>query len=193
MRQANPFLIKSTSPGASALSVLQTRCVWQYNSIRVIFLSDCHSLRSAATNTSENVTQDQAYSILVAQRKLRPVSPHLSIYQPQLTWYGSAANRVTGAAISGGVYVFALAYLASPALGLHVESASIAAAFGALPVAAKVGIKGMLALPFTYHSWNGIRHLVWDTGNALDMRGVYASGYAVLGLTTLSTAYLAFL
>ncbi|KAL0639996.1 hypothetical protein Q9L58_000824 [Maublancomyces gigas] len=173
MRQANPFLIKSTSPGASALSVLQTR--------------------SAATNTSENVTQDQAYSILVAQRKLRPVSPHLSIYQPQLTWYGSAANRVTGAAISGGVYVFALAYLASPALGLHVESASIAAAFGALPVAAKVGIKGMLALPFTYHSWNGIRHLVWDTGNALDMRGVYASGYAVLGLTTLSTAYLAFL
>lgn len=76
---------------------------------------------------------------------------------------------------------------------MHLESASIAAAFGALPVAAKVGIKGMLALPFTYHSWNGIRHLVWDTGNALDMRGVYASGYAVLGLTTLSTAYLAFL
>jgi len=149
--------------------------------------------RFVATGTSENVTQDQAYSILVAQRKLRPVSPHLSIYQPQLTWYGSAVNRITGAALSGGIYAFALAYLAAPALGLHLESASIAAAFGALPVAAKVGIKGIIALPFTYHSWNGIRHLIWDTGRSLDIKGVYRSGYVVLGLTALSSVYLAFL
>lgn len=150
-------------------------------------------LRFAATNTSENVTQDKAYSILVAQRKLRPVSPHLSIYQIQLTSCLSIVHRITGAAISGGVYAFALAYLASPALGLHLESATIATAFGALPIAVKIGIKGMFALPFTYHSWNGVRHLMWDTGKALDIKGVYRSGYVVLGLTALSTVYLAFL
>lgn len=96
-------------------------------------------------------------------------------------------------ALSGGIYVFALAYLAAPTLGLHLESATIAAAFGSLPVAAKVGIKAAVALPFTFHSWNGIRHLLWDTGKALDIKGVYRTGYVVLGLTTLSTVYLAFM
>jgi succinate dehydrogenase/fumarate reductase cytochrome b subunit len=40
----------------------------------------------------------------------------------------------------------------------------MAAAFGSLPVAAKVGIKSLIAWPFAYHSINGVRHLVWDTG-----------------------------
>lgn len=31
----------------------------------------------------------------------RPTSPHLTIYQPQLTWYMSAFNRITAAAIGG--------------------------------------------------------------------------------------------
>lgn len=40
----------------------------------------------------------------------------------------------------------------------------MAAAFGSLPVAAKVGIKTIVAFPFAFHSINGIRHLTWDTG-----------------------------
>jgi succinate dehydrogenase (ubiquinone) cytochrome b560 subunit len=40
--------------------------------------------------------------LLRQQRKVRPVSPHLTIYQPQITWYLSGAHRVTGAAIGGG-------------------------------------------------------------------------------------------
>ena len=85
-----------------------------------------------------------------------------------------------------------LGYLVAPTLGLHLESQTIAEAFGAMPDAAKIGIKGILALPFTYHAWNGIRHLIWDTGKMLDMKGVYTGGYVVLGLTGLSTIYLAF-
>lgn len=42
----------------------------------------------------------------------------------------------------------------------------MAAAFGSLPVAAKFGIKTAIAMPFTYHSLNGVRHLVWDTGSS---------------------------
>ena len=74
---------------------------------------------------------------------------------------------------------------------MHLESQTIAAAFGALPVFAKVGIKSLLAAPFSYHSWNGVRHLIWDTGRMLDLKGVYRSGYVVLGLTAVSTVYLA--
>ena len=38
--------------------------------------------------------------ILNKQRLSRPSSPHFTIYQPQLTWLGSIANRVTGAGLS---------------------------------------------------------------------------------------------
>jgi len=70
-----------------------------------------------------------------------------------------------------GVYVFGAAYLVSPLFGWHMDVASLVAAFGALPVAAKVGIKSIVAFPFAFHSINGLRHLVWDTG---------ASIYAIL-------------
>lgn len=38
--------------------------------------------------------------ILNNQRLRRPSSPHFTIYQPQLTWLGSIANRITGCALS---------------------------------------------------------------------------------------------
>jgi succinate dehydrogenase (ubiquinone) cytochrome b560 subunit len=40
--------------------------------------------------------------LLRQQRKVRPVSPHLTIYQPQITWYLSGLHRITGAAVGGG-------------------------------------------------------------------------------------------
>lgn len=92
-----------------------------------------------------------------------------------------------------GAYSFFAAYAVAPAFGWHLDSTTIAAAFSELPAAAKFGIKFAVALPFSYHSWNGIRHLLWDTGRALDIKDVYRTGYVVLGLTTVSTIYLAML
>ncbi|CUS09077.1 unnamed protein product [Tuber aestivum] len=150
-----------------------------------------HSKELSCGEPIPNVSPDDACAILVAQRKQRPISPHLSIYQPQLTWYGSAANRITGSVLSVGAYGFFAAYAVAPAFGWHFDSATIAAAFSGLPAAAKFGIKLAVALPFSYHSWNGIRHLLWDTGKALDIKDVYRTGYTVLGLTTISAIYLA--
>ncbi|RMJ21450.1 succinate dehydrogenase cytochrome [Aspergillus sp. HF37] len=130
---------------------------------------------------------------LAQQRLNRPVAPHLSIYRPQITWIGSSLNRITGLALSGGLYLFATAYLASPLLGWHLESASMAAAFGALPLLAKVALKGSVALPFTYHSFNGIRHLVWDLGRGLTNQEVIKSGWTVVGLSAASALLLALL
>ena len=62
------------------------------------------------------------------------------------------------------MYVFGAAYLVSPLFGWHLDVVSMAAAFGSLPIAAKVGIKTAIAFPFAYHSLNGLRHLAWDTG-----------------------------
>lgn len=121
------------------------------------------------------------------------MAPHLTIYRPQITWYLSALNRITGAALSGGLYVFASAYLVAPLFGWHLESASLAAAFGALPVIAKILLKTTVALPVTFHSLNGIRHLTWDFGRLFTNQQVIKSGWTVVGLSVASALYLAFL
>jgi succinate dehydrogenase / fumarate reductase cytochrome b subunit len=45
-------------------------------------------------------------------------------------------------------------------------------------------------LCLAYHLFNGIRHLVWDTGRALDLRSAYTAGWLVLIATALLTAVL---
>lgn len=47
-------------------------------------------------------------------------------------------------------------------------------------------IKFYVALPVTYHTLNGIRHLAWDNGQNLELKDVYRTGYIVLALSVLS-------
>ncbi|KAI8992006.1 succinate dehydrogenase cytochrome b560 subunit [Mycotypha africana] len=129
--------------------------------------------------------------LLREQRKRRPVSPHLQIYQPQLTWYMSGAHRVTGAALGGLFYLSAMAYVAAPAFGVTIDTASIISSVAAAPFAAKFAAKTIVGFPFVFHCLNGIRHLVWDATKMLDIKDVYRSGYAVLGATAVGTIALA--
>ncbi|KAI9712371.1 MAG: hypothetical protein M1820_001584 [Bogoriella megaspora] len=150
-------------------------------------------LQKRFTATQESVSQDTAYTILEKQRLKRPVSPHLGIYRPQITWIPSILNRITGSVLSGGLYIFGAAYLVSPLFGWHLESATLAAAFGALPLAAKFGLKTLVAWPFTFHSFNGLRHLVWDMGLSLTNKKVAQTGWFVVGLSTVTAFALALL
>ncbi|CAZ80166.1 unnamed protein product [Tuber melanosporum] len=158
---------------------------------RSLVASQFRPIATSISASTQNFSPDGAHSILVAQRKQRPISPHLGIYQPQLTWCGSAANRITGSILSVGAYGFFAAYAVAPVFGWPFDSVTIAAAFSGLPAATKFGIKFAVTLPFSYHSWNGIRHLLWDTGKALDIKDVYRTGYVVLGLTVVSAICLA--
>jgi succinate dehydrogenase (ubiquinone) cytochrome b560 subunit len=120
----------------------------------------------------------------------RPLSPHLSIYQPQLTWYMSIAHRLTGTGLAVAVYGFGAAAAVAPRdLALSAELLRLVQA---VPAPLFVAGKAVLAAPFTFHVFNGIRHLVWDAGWALTLRGVYVSGYAVQAATFLGTAAFAF-
>jgi len=38
-----------------------------------------------------------------------------------------------------------------------------------------------------YHLCNGIRHLVWDTGHALDLKSTYLGGWMVVAATAVLT------
>nr|POE87340.1 succinate dehydrogenase cytochrome b subunit, mitochondrial [Quercus suber] len=143
---------------------------------------------------AQTLSQEQATTqILAAQRRNRPVAPHLSVYKPQVTWVLSSLNRITGVALSGSFYLFGAAYLAAPYLGWHLETAVLAAAFAKWPLIAKVGVKSLVALPFTFHSFNGLRHLAWDTASMISNQKVNQTGWAVVGLSIVSAVGLAFL
>ncbi|KAI0648652.1 succinate dehydrogenase cytochrome b560 subunit [Trametes meyenii] len=138
---------------------------------------------------TESITPSAEQQILNQQRLRRPSSPHFTIYQPQLTWIGSIANRVTGAGLSVLLYGYALAYLVAPTT---FDSTHVIELVGSLPEAVKYAGKFILAAPFAYHSLNGLRHLGWDIGKFLTLKGAYASGYAVLAGTAVSTIALLF-
>jgi succinate dehydrogenase / fumarate reductase cytochrome b subunit len=44
-----------------------------------------------------------------------------------------------------------------------------------------------LAFSLSFHFFNGIRHLVWDTGKMLEIKQAYASGWVVVIASLFST------
>ncbi|NWT07527.1 C560 dehydrogenase, partial [Mionectes macconnelli] len=90
-------------------------------------------------------------------RSNRPVSPHVTIYKWSLPMAMSITHRGTGVALSLGVSLFGLAALLLPESFPHYLAQVRALSLGpALLCSAKF----LLALPLSYHTWNGIRHLV---------------------------------
>ncbi|KAF9790321.1 hypothetical protein BJ322DRAFT_998807, partial [Thelephora terrestris] len=138
----------------------------------------------------QSLPPSSSQAILNKQRLLRPSSPHFTIYQPQLTWISSIANRFAGVGLSVLMYSYFLAYLASPGT---FDSAHVLEVISGLPEAVKYSAKVILAAPFAFHSFNGIRHLSWDVGKFLTLKSSYQAGYAVLAATAVSTVALVLL
>ncbi|XP_031949189.1 succinate dehydrogenase cytochrome b560 subunit, mitochondrial isoform X2 [Corvus hawaiiensis] len=121
-------------------------------------------------------------------RSNRPLSPHVTIYKWSLPMAMSITHRGTGVALSLGVSVFAVAALLLPEHFPHYLAQL--RALGPAPLLLFLA-KFSLAAPFSYHTWNGIRHLAWDLGKGLRLPQVTQSGLLVLALTLLSSAALA--
>lgn len=81
----------------------------------------------------------------------------------------------------------------SPAFGWHLESASLAEWFGGMGAVTKFVVKFGIAMPFCFHSFNGVRHLVWDTGREFGTKQVIRTGWAVVGLTVVCSGALAYI
>ncbi|TFK61944.1 cytochrome b subunit of succinate dehydrogenase, Sdh3p [Pluteus cervinus] len=139
------------------------------------------------TVQTESFQPSAQVEVLNKQRLLRPSSPHFTIYQPQLTWIASIAHRGAGVGIAVLLYGFSIAYLIAPGT---FDSAHVIEVVQSLPDSVKYAGKTILAAPFAFHSLNGVRHLAWDMGKFMNVKGAYATGYAVLGATAISTAAL---
>ncbi|KAJ2297059.1 cytochrome b subunit of succinate dehydrogenase, Sdh3p, partial [Coemansia sp. RSA 2705] len=125
-------------------------------------------------------------------RKNRPVSPNLGIYQPQMSWVLSGLHRNTGVLVAGAAYLYTAAFGLAPMFGVDLGSVTAAATVASMPTPLLLAVKALVSSSLSFHCFNGIRHLWWDTGRSVSNKGVFNTGYAVLGATALATGYLTF-
>ncbi len=114
----------------------------------------------------------------------RPISPHLQIYKPQITWMMSMFHRISGLVNIAGLVLISAPFVAV-AYGRDVfegTAALMTSWFGLL-------VLGVFSLSMCYHLCNGVRHLLWDTGRGLDIATVRKSG--VIALIVAAVLFLA--
>lgn len=113
----------------------------------------------------------------------RPLSPHLSVYKPQMTSVLSILHRVTGVALVAGTLLI-VAILVSAAMGEGAYTTVMGY------VSSSIGQLLMLGWSFSliFHTLNGIRHLIWDTGRLLKIQDATKAGYVVLFGAVILTA-----
>lgn len=120
--------------------------------------------------------------------KQRPLSPFMigPYYKPQMTSLMSIAHRASGVFLSlvgAPLLLWWLIALSSGPEAYQALLGGLSSWLGKLVLAACV-------LSLAYHLFNGIRHLVWDSGRALDIRSAYTAGWLVLAATVLLSAVL---
>ncbi|MGB0506273.1 MAG: succinate dehydrogenase, cytochrome b556 subunit [Pikeienuella sp.] len=118
----------------------------------------------------------------------RPLSPHLSVYRPQITSVLSIIHRATGVAMAGSLALIVWWLLAAATGPEYFE-------FVDGFMNSIIGMLIMLgsAFAFFYHFCNGIRHMWWDIGNGFELEQVTQSGIAVVLAACGLTAVLIFL
>lgn len=105
---------------------------------------------------------------------LRPLSPHLPIYKPQLSSTLSIAHRITGAFLAASILSFHLLYLKMGPVCL-----SFAEFYQFLFYSSKLTMVSLelCVLAFAYHMFNGIHHL------SRDFRGIIGKRFKWLLLS----------
>ena len=115
----------------------------------------------------------------------RPLSPHLQIYRPMLTMMMSIAHRISGVANAIGFLLLAwwLVAIASDPKAYATVSGVFASLTGQV-------LLFLFSWALIHHMLGGIRHLVWDTGRALDKTSIEVLAWATIIGSTLLTVLL---
>ena len=114
--------------------------------------------------------------------KPRPLSPHLTIYKPQITMVLSITHRMTGVFLSLGIPLIIYWLYALSGGPAAYEMASDFFSYSLVKVALF-----LWTAAFYYHLCNGIRHLFWDMGKGFELETLRASGIAVVIIATILT------
>lgn len=105
----------------------------------------------------------------------RPLSPHLTIYKPQLTSITSILTRITGNALIVAVVLIVWWLFAASTSEAYfdVANAVVTSWFGKL-----IFLGSLWAV--WYHYLAGLRHLYFDAGHGLDIETAEKLGWGMI-------------
>ncbi|MGR3814115.1 MAG: succinate dehydrogenase, cytochrome b556 subunit [Cognatishimia activa] len=116
----------------------------------------------------------------------RPLSPHLTIYRPQLTSVSSIMVRITGI-IALGAALIVVAWL--------LAAATSESAFDVMEDLLDSWIGALVLLGATwslfYHMLGRLRHVLWDFGYCLEVSVSEKLAIGMFALATILTALVA--
>ena len=149
-------------------------------------LSPALRIVSQRTFASSSAKQDDDVPYTVRQERLgRPLSPHVTIYAWPIAAISSVTHRITGGALTIGLYGMGIAALAGGDVG---AMASAIGDSGAAPLA-----KFCVAFPLSYHFLGGLRHVYWEKmPEGLNPDAQRQTAYACFGVAGALSAGLAF-
>ena len=112
----------------------------------------------------------------------RPLSPHLTIYRPQMTSMTSILTRIAGTGLLVGALLVVWWFLAAATSPEYfaVADGVITSWLGDLVMALS-----LWALWF--HALAGLRHLYWDTGRGLEVDFAEKLGLVIIVLSVVLT------
>ncbi|CCE64117.1 hypothetical protein TPHA_0G02790 [Tetrapisispora phaffii CBS 4417] len=175
-KSANFMLLKNT---AASKSLFLNRSI-----VNKRLFSISKSARNKITTQAED-------TLLSKQRGNRPISPHLTIYQPQLTWYLSSLHRLTAVFLGATFYVVTISFGLSALLGLGLTADNLSNWYhNKFSPTSQSVIKALYSYMFALQFTLSVRHFVWDMGKELSLKGVYRTGYGALALSAVLGTYL---
>ena len=127
------------------------------------------------------------------KKKIRPLSPHLAVYKPQVTSVFSIFHRVSGSSLSiFFTLVITLLYLKFFFTShFYFYAFMINYVTFAYIVVSSVG--SFLVFIFCFHIINGIRHMLWDFGVGLELKNLTATSFCVFFINALIITIMIFL
>jgi succinate dehydrogenase / fumarate reductase cytochrome b subunit len=115
-------------------------------------------------------------------KKSRPISPHLSIYKPQISSMLSIGHRLSGVGLFFALAAFCwwfTFFVFSKFAPCYLEIFDYSIVKAILVIA---------SYGFFYHVSTGVRHLVWDTGRWFSIPAINASGWGAVIFSIILTA-----
>lgn len=105
----------------------------------------------------------------------RPLSPHLSVYRPQITMVMSIMHRITGVALYFGMALLVWWLAAASVGGEYLNFVNMVG---------KAWYGQLVMIGFTWalfnHMLGGIRHFVWDTGRGFSEKSRFGFAWFTL-------------
>jgi len=113
------------------------------------------------------------------KKKVRPLSPHLLVYKPQLTSIFSIFHRISGGVLFlSFVLLLALFYCNNFYLNFFIFYFVFYDLFPFFSVIFYLFFYFFFFI-FFFHMINGLRHISWDFGLGLEIKNVYITGIFV--------------